>query len=318
MMTKCQNCGAPLAAGKEGETVRCTYCGAENRPQATVVQRVVMVVKGPADAAAGRRWTGIIVLLVVVLGIFGTVGVVLWRALTPFSSTVTYGPPERPAVTITTIKAAPGTMLQFGGGGMLPGGGGGAAYAPGGATVTEAEIQAGAKIARKDLATLLTPLLLELDPAGLAVDWSRFDPLAVLAWAQETARAWSADAVVAGVRAEKIRADGTGDYRQEAGGETAFLFASASLGKYQGLSVVFGGGKVRARSQAAMRVPAAGPAMSGACSMAGVMAALREQGLGATGTYRVMLEAAADGSWAWSATLAGKGRIAVGPGAGCQ
>ena len=316
---KCQNCGAPLPEGKEDQAIQCTYCGAMNRPQTTVAQRVVMVVRGPSDAAAGRRVAGVVV-LVVVLGIFATVGIVLWRVLSlPSSTTTTYGPqtPSGPSVRITTIKAAPGSMLQFGGGGggdpMAVG-----AYAPQGATVTEAEIAAGAKLKPEQLAAVLTVMAVEVDPAGLSVNWSSFDPLAALPWALQTARAWSADAVLAVVRAEGLQGDGLGNHAAGGPGSTTFQFDSPARGRYLGMTLVFGDGRVRAREQAAPRIPAAGPAMNGRCSMSGIMDALHEAGLPADATPRLLLEPSSDGDWRWWVSVPGKGRVEAAAAAGCR
>lgn len=315
---KCQNCGAPLPTAKEGESIRCTYCGAENRPHATVVQKVVMVVRGPADAAAGRRVAGIVT-VVVVLGIFATVGIFLWRVLAAANTTTTYGPPQRPpgtSVTITTIKAAPGSMLQFGTGpGGVPLGGG--AYAPQGATVTEAEIGPGQKVKPEQLAALLTMVPVDVDPAGLSVSWPSFDPLAAFPWAMKTALAWNADAVLAGVRAEGLRDDGTGACASGGSGSTMFQFASPSQGRLKGLTLLFGDGRVRAREQAAPRIPAAGPELRGACSMKGVLDALRQAGLPAGGPFRVQLDPSSDGEWQWWTSVPGKGRLEAAAAAAC-
>jgi hypothetical protein len=313
---KCENCGAPLPDGPPENPITCTYCRAVNRPHATVVQRFVMVVRGPEDASSGRRLAGIIT-LVVVLGIFATIGIVLWRALTPWSSSTTIGPPPTPRVTVTKIQAAPGSMLVIGGGNPF----GGTIRAPGGATVTTTEQYGDVKLARDDLASSVGPIFTGVDAAGLAATWPRFEPLAALPWVTETARAWTGDARLVGLRVRGVRDDGTADCAGTSSGSVEYLFSSASRGApsspASGLTLRAGSGKVDARTQRPSgSAPAADPP-GAACGIAPVVAALQSLGLPATDAYQLSLEPSSEGTWRWTATAPGKGRLEVAAAVGC-
>jgi hypothetical protein len=307
---KCQNCGAPLPDGPPEDPITCTYCRAVNRPHATVVQRFVMVVRGPEDGSSGRRIAGIIT-VVVVLGIFATIGIVLWRALAPWSSSVTIGPPPTPRVTVTKIQAAPGSMLVIGGGNPF----GGTIRAPGGATVTTTEQYGEGKLARDDLASGVGPSFTGVDAAGLTASWSRFEPLAALPWMTETARAWSGDARLVGVRVRGVRDDGTADCAGSSSGFVEYTFASASRGApsspASGLTIRAGSGNVAARTARPSGSAPASDAPGAGCGIAPVVAALRGLGLPATDAHQLSLEPSAEGTWRWTATVPGKGRLEV-------
>jgi hypothetical protein len=315
---KCQNCGAPLPDGPPENPITCTYCRVVNRPHATVVERFVMVVRGPEDASSGRRLAGIIT-VVVVLGIFATIGIVLWRALAPWSSSTTIGPPPTPRVTVTKIQAAPGSMLVIGGGTSDPFGG--TIRAPGGATVTTAEQYGDGKPARDDLASGVGSIFTGVEAAGLTASWPRFEPLAALPWMTETARAWSGDARLVGLRVRGVRDDGTADCAGSSSGSVEYTFASASRGApsspASGLTLRAAAGKVEARTERPPGSPPEAAAPAASCGIAPVVTALRDLGLPAAEAYQLSLAPAAEGTWRWTATAPGKGRLEVAAAIAC-
>lgn len=224
---KCINCNAVLPLGDPGAVVVCPFCSAQNRAAGAVPPPPVLPPLG------GRRTEtttfGRIVLLVVVLSIFGIIGVTIWKVTRAVTEAATSTRTVTGSTTVTVTRPGNVTVLQ---GDELPVNDlfeltpegnvllkiPGVELAPHLGTRTATLVPASPPtppaeklVPPAELATLEKGRWIALDPAGLPGGFATFDPTAAVPWFLAAARRWSADARFERIAVDGVRADGTTD-----------------------------------------------------------------------------------------------------------
>jgi hypothetical protein len=193
----CKGCGAPLPESDDLQLqMTCRFCGVVNERARTGAPLAPADVRvHPATAAGG----GAAIAGIVVAFVLALVGSAAWVIDSALSTT-------RTVSTAATTDAAEASARA----------------------ARAAAARAGAPLAPAELASLDgTGGWRSVTVAAPPGDWARVDPVAAMAWMDDVARAWDADARLHRVDVKKVAEDGTIDLTSE-DAELGFRYVSPS------------------------------------------------------------------------------------------
>lgn len=225
---RCSNCNAALPLGDPGAVVACPFCGAQNRMAGGMPAPPVLPPLGARRTETTT--TGRVILVVVLLSVFGTVGFIIWSVMRTVGEVVSTSRTVTTTSTTVTVTRSGGPVLPHGeqvptnelfeltpeGNVLLklPG----VTVAPGAGTGTTTIVPPTAPpppaerlVPPAELPTIAKDRWVKLDPAGLPGGFAAFEPTAAVPWILGVARHWSTDARFERIVVDGVRADGTLD-----------------------------------------------------------------------------------------------------------